>query len=319
MTPPPLARLAFKIGMGKTRDDGMKTFYRSVWISDIHLCSKESQAQVLYTFLDSIKCDYLYLVGDVIDVWALRNRWYWPRQYNEVVHKLLKRSRKGARVIYIPGNHDEFFRDFAEYKFGDVEIQLEAIHTTADNKRFLVLHGDAYDTIVRFRPWLSHLGCWASAYLIAVNRWINAVRRFFGRPAWSFSASVKRKVQNAVKHLTDFEDVVVKVAHRRCVDGVICGHTHEPALHESDGVMYCNTGDWVDNCTALVEHTDGRIELLWWREELEKRQVEVEPRAKQDASNGRSGLIVPGGLIARLRPSADKSCSPVESPPGSGE
>jgi UDP-2,3-diacylglucosamine pyrophosphatase LpxH len=137
---------------------------------------------LLHSFLDSIRCDYLYLVGDMIDVWALRNKWHWPRQYNEVIHKLLKRSRKGAKIIYIPGNHDEFFRDFAGYTFGDVEVRLQSLHTTADGRKFLVIHGDEFDTIVRYKRWLSHLGNWAYRYLIGINRMVNFVRRLFGWP-----------------------------------------------------------------------------------------------------------------------------------------
>ncbi|MBN1513089.1 MAG: UDP-2,3-diacylglucosamine diphosphatase [Phycisphaerae bacterium] len=251
-----------------------KRFYRSVWISDAHLCSKDARADLLYTFLDSIKVDYLYLVGDIVDVWALRQKWHWPPQYNEVIHKLLKRSRKGARVFYIPGNHDDFFRSFVGYQFGDVRIVSDRIHETADGRRFLVLHGDEFDSIVLYRRWLSHLGSWAYRYLIAINRMVNWVRRLLGRPYWSLSGAIKRKVQSAVKHLTSFEQLLTAEARHRRVDGVICGHTHQPAIHEIEGILYCNTGDWIESCTALVEHADGRIELVWWAKEWESLQAE---------------------------------------------
>ncbi len=251
-----------------------KTFYRSVWISDVHLCTKDSQADLLYRFLDSIRCDYLYLVGDIIDVWSLRNRWHWPNQYNEVVHKLLKRSRKGAKVVYIPGNHDEFFRGFVGYRFGDVKIMSHAFHKTADGRRFLVIHGDEFDTIVRYRPWLSHLASWAYGHLITLNRAVNAVRRWFGKPYWSLSGAIKRKVKQAVKHLHDYEDLLTREAKRRNVDGIICGHNHQPAMREMGGILYCNTGDWVENCTALVESPTGELRLVWFRDEYERNQQE---------------------------------------------
>jgi len=249
-------------------------YYRSVWISDAHLCTRDSQSAVLHDFLDSIRCDYLYLVGDMIDVWALRRRWYWPDQYNEVVHKLLKRSRKGAKVCYIPGNHDDFFRQFAGYHFGQVEIVNQAIHVTADGRRFLVTHGDEFDTVVRHHEWLSHLGSWAYQYLIGVNRIVNLVRRWFGKPYWSFSGAIKRKVKQTVRYVNKFEELLVAEAKRLGVDGVICGHIHQAALREAQGILYCNTGDWIESCTALVEHEDGSLELLRWHEERAEQAAE---------------------------------------------
>ncbi len=255
-------------------DDGdrpAKRSYRSVWISDVHLCTKDCQTNLLYSFLDSIKCDYLYLVGDIIDMWALKKRWHWPNQYNEVVHKLLKRSRKGAKVLFIPGNHDDFFRAFVGYRFGEVEIVSKAHHMTADGRRFLVLHGDEFDTVVLYHNWLSRLGSWAYEYLIVVNRIVNAVRRRLNKPYWSLSGAIKRKVKQAVKYLTNFEDLLAHEAKRQRLDGVICGHIHQPAIQEMQGILYCNTGDWVENCTALVEHADGRLELIWWHQETDAR------------------------------------------------
>ena len=257
----------------------MKRFYRSVWISDVHLCTKDSQVELLYDFLDSIKCDYLYLVGDMIDVWALRKKWHWPNQYNEVVHKLLKRSRKGARVFYIPGNHDDFFRDFVGYEFGAVRIVSHAYHRTADGRRLLVLHGDEFDTVVRHHLWLSHLGSWIYRYVIGLNRMINAVRRLLGRPGWSLSGAIKRKVQQAVKHLANFEDLLIHEAKRQQVDGLVCGHTHQTDFRTVEGILYCNTGDWIESCSALVEHPDGSLEIIRWREELERAAQTPEPAA----------------------------------------
>jgi UDP-2,3-diacylglucosamine pyrophosphatase LpxH len=244
-----------------------KTQYRSVWISDVHLCTKDSRAEELYDFLDGIRCDYLYLVGDIIDVWALRRKWHWPPMYNEVMHKLLKRSRHGAEVIYIPGNHDDFFRSFVGYTFGDIRVVQNARHETADGRQFLVLHGDEFDMVVKHHLWLAALGSRAYRRLITLNRMVNAVRRRLGKPYWSFSGAIKRRVKQAVSYVNRFEEILVSEARRHGVDGIICGHIHQPLIREIDGVLYCNAGDWVENCTALVEHQDGRLELLRWHED----------------------------------------------------
>lgn len=240
--------------------------YRSVFISDVHLCARDAQSERLYEFLDGLRCDYLYLVGDVIDVWALRKKWYWPRQYNDVVHKLLKRSRKGAKVILIPGNHDDFFRDFLGTRFGDIEVRAHDYHTTADGRRFLVIHGDQFDTVVRYHRWLSVLSCWAYQYLITLNRLVNAVRRRLGKPYWSLAGAVKQRVKRAVKFISDFETTLIAEAKRQNVAGVICGHIHQPDLRRTDGILYLNTGDWVEHCTAIVEDETGRLSLITWPE-----------------------------------------------------
>lgn len=261
--------------------------YRSVWISDVHLCTRDSRADRLYSFLDGVTCDNLYLVGDIVDIWALQKKWYWPAMYNEVIHKLLKRSRRGARVTYIPGNHDEFFREFAGYHFGNVRVALNAVHETADGRRFLVLHGDEFDTVVRHHRWLSRLGGIAYGYLITLNRLVNAIRRMFGKPYWSFSGAVKRRVKQAVSFINRFEQLVVAEAKRRGVDGVICGHIHQPALREMDGILYCNTGDWVEHCTALVELPTGEIELIHW-------QTDADALDPQNATSQGKKSLAPG-------------------------
>ena len=251
----------------------MKKHYRSVWISDTHLCSRDSQAEMLQSFLESFRCDHLYLVGDIIDVWALRKRWYWPRQYNDVLHLLLKRTRKEANVTYIPGNHDEFFRDFIGYTFGDLVVRDRAIHVTADGRRFLVVHGDEFDNIVRYHRWLTQLGAWAYVYLVRGNRWLNAIRRRMGKPYWSLAGQIKRKVKHALEFLSRFELTLVEEARQRGLDGVICGHVHHPTMRMIEGIEYCNTGDWVESCTALVEHESGELELVWWHDEVDQRRV----------------------------------------------
>ena len=240
--------------------------YRSIWISDIHLGTRGSKTELLLDFLRRTESDYLYLVGDVVDGWRLRKTWYWRQQHNDVIQKLLRKARKGTRVFYIPGNHDEMFRDFARHRFGRVAILNEAVHTAADGRRYLVLHGDQYDGVVKYAKWLASLGDTAYNFALQVNHWLNVVRRRLGFSYWSLSAYLKHKVKNAVEYISRFEHAVVADARRRGVDGVICGHIHFAEMRLVDGFQYMNDGDWVESCTALVEHADGRFEILNWAE-----------------------------------------------------
>jgi UDP-2,3-diacylglucosamine pyrophosphatase LpxH len=255
-----------------------KTYYRSVWISDAHLCCRDAQADCLYDFLDSMRCENLYLVGDIIDIWSLRRKWHWTSQYNDVIHKMLKCARRGARVVYIPGNHDDFFRSYVGYNLGGIEVALNTVHETLEGKRYLVVHGDEFDTVVQYHRWLSHLGSWAYGHLITLNRLVNVVRRRMGKPHWSLSGAVKRRVKKAVKLVNRFESVLSAAAKRQGVDGVICGHIHQPAMYDIDGVHYCNTGDWVESCTALVEDERGRLSLLNWRNEFDAKMLSEQSR-----------------------------------------
>ncbi len=238
--------------------------YRTIWISDIHLGTKGSQAELLLDFLRCTESKYLYLVGDIFDNWRLRRSWYWPQTHNDVVQKILRKARKGTRVIYIPGNHDEFFRDFCNHRFGKVSVQKEAVHRTADGRKILILHGDEFDGVVLYARWLAFLGDSAYSFALALNTWFNFFRRKLGLPYWSLSAFLKHKVKNAVKYISDFEGAVVKAARSRDADGVVCGHIHTAEIHEVDGILYCNDGDWVESCTALVEHMDGQLEIVRW-------------------------------------------------------
>ena len=244
-----------------------KTHYRSIWISDTHLCSRDCRVDYLFSFLKNNKSEYLYLVGDFIDVWQLKRRWHWPQSFNNIIQKILSKAKKGTKVVYIPGNHDEALREFAGAHFGGVQIALQAIHETATGKRMLILHGDEFDTIVQHNRWLALLGDAAYGYLIWVNRFVNFIRKMIGMPYWSLSGYVKGRVKNAVRYIGSFEDAVVRYARQHNVDGVICGHIHQPALKELHGLQYCNTGDWIENCTALVEHADGRLALINWMKE----------------------------------------------------
>ena len=240
--------------------------FRTIWISDVHLGTRGCKADFLLDFLRWTESDTLYLVGDIIDGWRLRKAWYWPQAHNDVVQKLLRKSRKGTRVVYIPGNHDEAAREYCDLHFGGVLVNNEAVHELADGRRLLVIHGDEFDVVVRYARWLALLGDWAYTVLLVLNNWLNHVRRRLGYPYWSLSAYLKHKVKNAVEYIGNFETALADEAIQRGVDGVVCGHIHHAEVREINGVLYCNDGDWVESCSALVEHHDGRLEILRWAE-----------------------------------------------------
>ena len=245
--------------------------YRTIWISDIHLGTRGCNAHMLIDFLDHVDSETMYLVGDIIDGWRLKKKFYWPAAHNDVVWRILKRAKRGTRIVYIPGNHDEMFRQFSGLHFGGVEIRRKAIHTTADGRRLLVLHGDEFDAVMLAHRWLAHVGDFLYEMLMRSNHLVNVVRRRFGMPYWSLSKHAKHKVKNAVEFIGRFEEVVAKAAGARGVDGVVCGHIHTAEFRDIDGVEYYNDGDWVEGCTALVEHFDGRMEVLHWADEIAAR------------------------------------------------
>lgn len=238
--------------------------YRAVFISDLHLGTRGCQADLLLDFLRHVEADTWYLVGDIVDGWKLKRGWHWPQAHNDVVQKLLRKARKGARVVYVPGNHDEAFRPYGGLDFGGVECRTSAIHIAATGKRYLVIHGDAFDGVVTKAKWLALLGDLSYRALIRLNTVWNWGRRRLGLGYWSLSAFLKHRVKDAVSFIHDFEAAVTREARRRGCDGVICGHIHKAAIAEVDGVAYLNDGDWVESCTALVEHSDGRFEILEW-------------------------------------------------------
>lgn len=237
---------------------------RTLFISDVHLGSKAAKTDFLLDFLREYDADTIILVGDIVDGWRLKRSWYWPQGCNDVVQKLLRKARKGTRIIYIPGNHDEFLRDFPGMHFGGIEVLDRMIYETADNKRYLVLHGDQFDVVVRNARLLAYLGDWAYDMAIAINVVLSAVRRRLGLRYWSFSAWAKLQVKHAVNFIGEFQKVVADEARRNDVDGVICGHIHHAVMEQVDGIHYINTGDWVESCTAIVENFDGQFELIEW-------------------------------------------------------
>jgi UDP-2,3-diacylglucosamine pyrophosphatase LpxH len=256
--------------------------FRALFISDVHLGTKGCQTDLLLDFLRVHDADTIYLVGDIIDGWRLKQSWYWPQAHNDIVQKLLRKGRKGSRIVYLPGNHDEFLRSYYGMHFGGIEVVETAIHETADGRRYLVIHGDVFDMVVRHAKWLALLGDWAYETALVVNTHLNHVRRRLGLSYWSLSAWAKLKVKNAVNFIGQFEETLSAEARKHDVDGVICGHIHHAAMHDMHGVAYVNTGDWVESCTAVGEHYDGRLELIRWTE----RQGAAQPDVDEEPAAG---------------------------------
>lgn len=249
---------------------------RSVFISDVHLGTRACQADSLLAFLRDHPAEHLYLVGDIIDLWSMRRGLHWSPTQNTVIQKVLRRARHGEHVVFVPGNHDEALRDYCETAFGDIRVEREYVHETADGRRFLLIHGDEFDQVTRHHRWVAVLGDMAYNGLVRINGWLSRLRRLFGIPGyWSLAGYAKRRVKTALQFIFDFEDSVIRHARERGLDGVICGHIHWAALKEVDGLVYANCGDWVDSCSAIVEHTDGRLEMVHWS--LLCRQARPEP------------------------------------------
>jgi UDP-2,3-diacylglucosamine pyrophosphatase LpxH len=238
---------------------------RSVFISDVHLGTRACQAESLLAFLREYPSEHLYLVGDIIDFWSMRRGIHWSPAQNTVIQKVLRRARHGGRVVFVPGNHDEVLRDYCETAFGDIRVEREFVHETADGRRFLLTHGDDFDQVTRHHRWVAVLGDIAYNGLVHLNGWLSRARRALGISGyWSLAGYAKRRVKTALQFIFDFEDSVIRHARERGLDGVICGHIHWAALKEVDGLVYANCGDWVDSCSAIVEHADGRLEMLHW-------------------------------------------------------
>jgi UDP-2,3-diacylglucosamine pyrophosphatase LpxH len=237
--------------------------YRTIWISDTHLGTRGCQARALLDFLEAHDCDYLYLVGDIIDFWRLGRAPHWPQLHSDVIRTVLSKTRAGTVVTLVPGNHDEYLRRFCDLQLGNIMVTAEAVHRTADGRLLLVVHGDQFDGITRCHRWVALTGDVGYDMLLVVNRWFNRGRRVFRLPYWSLSAYVKGKVKRAVSFITAFETALAHEARRRGLHGVVCGHIHRAEIREIEEVVYCNTGDWVESCSALVERRDGTLELLF--------------------------------------------------------
>jgi UDP-2,3-diacylglucosamine pyrophosphatase LpxH len=242
-------------------DKSKRNRVRSVFISDVHLGSRDCRARELLDFLAGVETDYLFLVGDIVDFWSLRRTFHWPQEHNDVLRAILAKAKEGTRVIYVPGNHDEDIREFCGSQFGNLTIRRKYVHATANGREFLVMHGDEFDTAVKCSRWLARFGAAAYEFTMRINRGVNLCRRMLGMPYWSLATYVKLRLGNAVRYVEAFETAAAQAARSRNLSGVICGHIHRPGIREIDGVTYCNDGDWVESCTALVESAGGELSL----------------------------------------------------------
>jgi UDP-2,3-diacylglucosamine pyrophosphatase LpxH len=269
---------------------GGKLRFRTIWISDLHLGSASCQARLLLEFLRHTESTYLYLLGDIVDGWQLKRRWFWPQAHNDVVQKVLRKARKGTEVVYIPGNHDAFGRHFSEISFGGIEVRDEVVHVTADGRRLLLVHGDLFDGVIQRARWLAIVGDRLYLFILRLNRWFNALRARLGFPYWSLSQFLKHKVKNAVSYISDFEVALAHEARRRGVDGVVCGHIHKAEIRMIDGILYCNDGDWVESMTALVEDEEGALSILHWKNVVDSAKATFSAAAERKV-----GVAYPAG------------------------
>jgi len=240
--------------------------YRAIWISDVHLGTKHAQVGKLLEFLRDTECAHLYIVGDFIDGWQLRRKWYWIDDYNTLIQKLLRKNRKHTRVTFITGNHDEFLEKFFGIAFGAVRLVDRAVHVGADGKQYLVIHGHQFDGLAHFNRLLERVGTVLYDKILDINVWVNRIRRSLGFGYWSFASYIKLRAKSAVKYVTDYEDVMLQFGRKSGVNGVICGHIHRPEIRQVGDMTYMNCGDWVENCTALVEDFDGNFSLIRFHE-----------------------------------------------------
>lgn len=248
-----------------TKDESKYPRYRSVFISDIHLGTRAAQTSALLDFLKTVEADTYYLVGDIVDFWKVRRGPAWSQSHNDVLQKLLRKVRKGARIVFIPGNHDEALRDYCGQTFGGIEILRNTVHVRPDGRRYLVMHGDEFDVVVRYAKWLAFLGDRSYELALWSNAPLNWMRRHLGLGYWSLSAYLKNRIKTAVNFIGEFEHALADVARLRGVDGVICGHIHHAADRVIDGVHYLNCGDWVESCTAILETRAGDMKIVRWQ------------------------------------------------------
>ena len=272
-----------------------KLRFRAIWISDTHLGTPGCQAERLLDFLRRTESRYLYLVGDIIDGWQLRRKWFWQQAHNDVIQKILRKARTGTQVVYIPGNHDEAVRHFLDVAFGGIAIRNEAVHRTARGQRLLVIHGDMFDAVVQYAKWLAYLGDQLYTLTLNLNRHYNAMRARMGLPDWSLAQFLKHKVKNAVSYVSAFEAALASEARNRGFDGVVCGHIHKAEIRDIDGILYCNDGDWVESLTALVETEDGELRILHWHDVLSAAAADdIEEELDHEAAD-RDGRLVTAG------------------------
>lgn len=247
--------------------------YRALFISDVHLGTRSAQTEALLEFLRLVDADVIYLVGDIVDFWKVRRGPHWPQSHNDVLQKLLRKVRKGTRIIFIPGNHDEALRDYCGTSFGGIDIRRDDIHVSANGRRYVVMHGDEFDIVVRYARWVAFLGDRSYEFALWFNNPLNWVRRHLGLGYWSLSAYLKGRVKSAVSFIGDYELALSDVARRRNADGIICGHIHHAADRRIGPIHYLNCGDWVESCTTVYETFDGEFGVLRWLEEMDARET----------------------------------------------
>jgi UDP-2,3-diacylglucosamine pyrophosphatase LpxH len=242
---------------------------RSVFISDVHLGYRGSRVEYLQSFLKQIDTEYLYLVGDIIDIWSLKKTFFWPQEHNNIVRLILSKAKRGTKVIYIPGNHDEMLRDFVDHRFGKLQVKRNVVHITADGRKILVLHGDEFDGVIKYASWLGLLGHHSYELILGLNRYLNWARRKLNLPYWSLAAYLKYKASTAVTYIDKFEQAMVRAGKQHGMDGVLCGHIHRAKIDTIDGIQYLNCGDWVESCTTITEDFSGHLRLLHWSDRQE--------------------------------------------------
>jgi UDP-2,3-diacylglucosamine pyrophosphatase LpxH len=274
--------------------------YRAIFISDTHLGTPGCRADALLDFLRRTESEHLYLVGDIVDGWQLKRRWFWHQSHNDVVQKLLRKARKGTNVVYIPGNHDEAARHFYELALGGIVIRSEAVHTTARGQRLLVIHGDLFDGVVQCARWLALLGDVLYTMILKLNQHFNALRARVGLPYWSLSQFLKHRVKNAVSYITSFENALAREARLRRFDGVVCGHIHKAEIRDIDGILYCNDGDWVESLTALVETFSGELRIVHWHEVAGAGEDSGEPAQFESEAGDATGFRDPATHTAEI-------------------
>nr|WP_255835094.1 UDP-2,3-diacylglucosamine diphosphatase [Kordiimonas sp. SCSIO 12603] len=267
--------------------------YRAVFISDTHLGTRAARVDLLLDFLKNITCDQLYLVGDIVDGWQIKRSWFWDTTHNDVIRRVLKMAKHGTKVVYIPGNHDEGLRGFEGHDLAGVSLEPEIIFEGANGKRYWVLHGDQFDGVMKYAKWLAHLGDHAYVLLLKLNTTVNWIRKKLGYDYWSLSAYLKHKVKNAVEYIGQYEEAVAAETRRRGLDGVICGHIHHAEIQNFDGIEYMNDGDWVESCTALVEHENGKFEILYWADIVAARDENKPKRKRRDKNKDKDPSPAP--------------------------
>ena len=246
------------------------THHRTIWLSDIHLGNKDCKTDYLLDFLTKNKADTLILVGDIIDLWSLKNKHYWPESHNQIIKLLLEQASAGTRIIYIPGNHDSSVRKFVQYNFGHVELHDTYIHTTASGKRILAIHGDQFDSVVCHNRFHAVVGDVGYDFLLFINRWWHLFQKLRNKPYWSLATYLKSKVDKANQAIERFTHAAINHARQQDVDAIVCGHIHHPSIVQDKEILYLNDGDWIENCTCIAEAFDGELSLISWTDRYQE-------------------------------------------------